>query len=300
MPEWKSVDEMVSDLKLKTTAQDQDGVRAELRREMADLHPDRNGGHFSSAENETRYHRLTDGLSFVDSQLSTALVPLRDLPAILAAMRQSLQPTTQEAIVAARTEYRVVALGEAHTRYALPRLGSGVFAGICAALLTFSGSLKDNPVFGELFASHTARMMLGMGFLYSGIFFIMTWLLEQREAAQAEWLATEAGMQRTLSRVIERMRDRSSEVMRFKFSDYCHALSGSRVHHRPSSAVFSAASALLFLRRGLSPSSSERLAKLHIEELERRGVIKKHAARRLDITYEIDREIAEELREYGE
>jgi hypothetical protein len=296
MSEWKSVAEMASELKLESPVHDQEGVRAELRREMAGLHPDKNGGNFASSSDETRFHSLADGLNFLDRQQSMALVPIRDLPAIMAAMRQALQPTTQEAAVAARTEYRVAALGEAHTRYALPRIGSGVFAAVCAALLTFSGSLKDNPVFGVVLESHTARLMLGAAFLYSGIFFIMTWLLEQREAARVEWLATEAGMRRTLSRAIKSSSDRW-EFRGFSFSDYCEALSDNRFHRRTENAVLFAASAMFIHRRGLSPSSAERLAKLHIEELERRGVIKKHDERSLDITYEVDRDVADDLRE---
>lgn len=300
MHDWKSIDEMVSTLKLKAAAHEEEGIRAELRREMAELHPDRNGGHFVSPAEEARYHSLAYGLSFLDGQRSNALVPISDLPAIVLAMRQALQPTNQEATVAARSEYRDAALGEAHARYSLPRIGSGVFAAICASLLTFSGSLKDNPVFSGLLESHVARLMLGIAFLYSGVFFVMTWLLEQREAARVEWLATEAGMRRTLARVIQTSCDRDDGSLRFRFSTFCHALSDPRFHRRPSGALFLAASSLFFLRRGLSPASAERLAKLHIEELEHRRIIKKQDSRRLDITYEVDHDAAKDLRAYEE
>jgi len=289
---------MAGALKLKAAAYDENAIRAELRREMAAIHPDRNDGHFASPTDENRYHSLSDALNFLDQYQSTALVPLREIPAIVAAMRQALQPTTEATAAVARAEYRQGALSEAHTRYILPRIGSGVFAAVCASLIAFSGSLKDNPVFGAWLQSSVGRSMLLVFFLYSGLFFIMTWLLEQRESARVEWLVTEAGLRRTLSQVIERASLTSDRTLRFRFTDFCGVISGHREHGSRSSAYLPTVSTLFFLRRGLSPASAERLAKAQLEELERRGVVKKLAGQRLDITYEIERDVASELREH--
>ncbi len=210
-------------------------------------------------------------------------------------MRNALQPSNHEAAVTVRNEYRAGALSETHNRYFLPRIGSGVFASITAGLLAFSGSLKDNPVFGDFLQSRQARLMLLAAFIYSGTLFVMTWLLEQRDAARVEWLTTEAGMQRTLSKVLGISRHETGDFLHFRFSDYCRALSGRTPHGRPLTASSFVGSAFPFFGQGLSESSNEKLAKLHLEELERRGAIKKSDARRLDVTYEITPEVAQDL-----
>jgi hypothetical protein len=284
MVSWDSLTDLVRDFRLNANPDDRDAVRRELRKALAAIHPDRNGGKFARPEDETRYQRLTEVMEYVERTRSTALVPISEIPALVAAIRQAIESSPAQA----RTEFRELARVQLHDRLTLPRVGSGVFAAICGFLLTFDDKFKDDPLFGFWVKSGTGRMTTAVALFYSALLFIMTWWMEQRAAAQAEWLATEEGRRAVLSRVLHKAASRSTaskRAKRFSFSDVV-----AQIRERTMHGPFP----LLFLTRRLSLAAAEKLAKANLDELEARGILRKVDSKRLDILYEIDSDAVEE------
>lgn len=286
MTTWSSLSEINSTLALGADPSSTGSVRDALRRELARIHPDRNAGRFLSQSDEERFHELNSALEFCNRPISASLVPLQDIPAIVAAFRQAWAPEATAATPAQqRAEFREVARRDVHQQVMLPRVGSGIFAGVCGASLTFAGKLPDDTVFGPIFGTVFGRELLLILFLCSGLLFLWTWWSEQRQNASLEWLATDEGRRHVLWRTFRRPREGDGNAIRFSYADMIDAIRGGR----------QSLPLLFLLPRGVSPAAAERLANLHIDELERRGVIKKVAGPLLDPEYEIERAVLQQL-----
>jgi len=287
---WLSRADLVSELGLKSSPSDADALRSEIRTEIAELHPDHNNGVFASADDQPRYQRLVEALDYLDHPPSTALIPIHEVPALVAAVRQALVPQQPAHSPAqARAEFRDLARAELHQHLSLPRIGSGVFASACAFLLTVGDKLNDNPIFGGFLQTRTGSMTVAMLLLYSALFFVMTWWMEQRASAQHEWLATEGGRREIFARVLQEQERRGAgaedTAARFSFSQVVRAI---LVLSRPRLPF-------PFIKTRISRSAAEKLAKAHLDELEAREVVRKASTKRLDVIYEIAPEAAEDM-----
>src|SRR5262245_58787502 len=171
---WRSLSDMVSELNLQASPDDRAAVRAEIRKGLSEFHPDRNGGAFRGAEQESRCHLLNEALDYLDSDRQLVRNAAVNIQVLADALRQAIGPTAQARRDAIRAEYKERAKNESRSQFLAPKIGSGVFAAICAALAAFSGSLKDNPVFGPFFQTGTGVISLLVLFSYSGMFFLIT------------------------------------------------------------------------------------------------------------------------------
>jgi hypothetical protein len=194
---------MVSKLGFQANPDDRDAVRAEIKKALAAVHPDRNGDVFRGEQQEDSYHLLTEALEYVDSDRQLARISPSDLRVFAEVVKQALQPSAQVRRESIRAEFKERMRSEARSQFLAPKIGSGVFAAICAALAAFSGSLKDNPVFGPFFGTTLGVMTLLTLFTYSGMLFLMAWLGERRQAARAEWLASDEAIRKTFGKAIQ-------------------------------------------------------------------------------------------------
>lgn len=292
MPTWLFITDLVRDLGLKARPDDPDALRDEIRREIAAIHPDRHGGTFAKPDDQPRYQRLLEGLEFLDRPPSTALVPIQDIPALVAAIKQALGPPEKtQTPLEARAEFREIARTELHQRLFLPRIGSGVFAAMCAFLFSVGEKFKEDPLVGLWVQSRTGKLMIFMSMLYSALFFAMTWWMEQTASARAEWLATEDGRRHLCAKLLHEVPPHLSspedpKAFCFSFSDLVRVIRGQARHGLP----------LPFLPRGLSGAAAEKLARAHLDELEARGVVQRLPGKRLDVLYKMDTDAAEEMR----
>lgn len=287
-PTWQSLDDLVAEFGLDADPQDVNAVRDELRRELARNHPDREGGAFSSSAAEARFRRLAAAVEFCDRAQTTAVVRVAELPHIAKVLREIGELSPQQR----RTELRRSAREESRHRVLLPRLGSGAAAGICAALIAFSGQLKEDPVFGPLFESKSSRSILLFVFFVAALMFLRTWWVEQRLARRVEWLTTDDGRRYIFARVFEEKAEQGETAsITFSLSDIKRAIL--RRHGSPEARVFSG-----FLGGDPAPATAEEIARTHVQELEASGVISRSSHKSFEPMYEIDREIAQQARQW--
>ena len=192
---WTSLDEMVSDIGLTAAPNDVTAVRRELRKCLAETHPDRNGGDFQSKDDEAQFNRLRMALDYVDkvTEEAKALVPITQLPAIVKAIGDMRIAPVDVRVSQLTTECKSEARTDIKSRYSLPRIGSGVFAAVCGFLVTFGQTFKDHPLLGQIADSYVTQMFLLVLAVYAGLFFALTWYAERRQEARLEWLLSEAG-----------------------------------------------------------------------------------------------------------
>lgn len=303
MSTWSTVRELCADLNLNSASYDLKSVNEELKKLRAALHPDLTGGQFKSKADEDRYHRLNDALNFLIDNKTSALVPIEGIKEIVTAVVQTLQKPTESDVAQERVRYKRSALSEIRGRLLLPRIGSGSFAALSGALTTFSSTLKQNPVFAPFLDSPAGIPILQVIFLVSIALFGLSWWLEQRERSFIDWLNTEEGLHAVTGDVVSNAWYRidkdeqldSNNAIPIYFMDYCNAILNQEGNRLPI--------ALSVLVHPLSPSrevvsrqGAEKLARVHLKELEARGVVTKVDKPGIDIAYEMDRDSVEQVR----
>jgi hypothetical protein len=224
------------------------------------------------------------------------LVPIQELPALIASIKRAIEPSERRDTAAEeRAEFRDLTRSELRRRMFMPRIGSGVIAGACAFLLTIGEKFEKDPLLGSFVTSVAGHVILLVALVYAAMLFVVTWLIEQREAERSEWLATEEGRRFLLADVLNGAEARNHAglenrvVLRFTLADMVHAIRGQRQR-----SVF-----IPFTRAPLSSAAAATLAKVHLDDLVSRGLIERLPGKKLDVTYEMDSELMHEVRRDG-
>jgi hypothetical protein len=200
---WKSLADVAGDFEVTTGASDPEVVRGELKKIMSSIHPDKNGGQFKTEEDKSRYLRAKEALEFLDVhvQVGSSLIPISQLPALFGAVSQALASQSPRESLVLQTTYLTDARYRIARRFALPKIGSGVFATITGFLVTFSDKFEKNPILGPLLNSTTSQIVLLLLITYSVIFFILSWNRERHAESAAEYLLSESALREIFSAI---------------------------------------------------------------------------------------------------
>ena len=283
MSGWLSVADLVRSLGLNASSDDRKSIRDEIRRRISAIHPDHNGGAFATPEARSQYEDLVAALAFLDTPLTTALIPVSEVPALIAAIRQAFVPAgpVDASADQARAEYREIARADASQRVLLPRIGSGAFAALCTFVLTVGDTFRNDALLGGLTES---RSLLFNLLLCSVVAFLATWWVEQQERNHAEWLATEMGRRHVLKTLFNRLSRRHDGLQdekptEFSFSDLVETIAAPKKPEPMNASTHR----LIRLKRRLSAMgnprlsivAAEKLAKPLLDDLVSRGVVRR-------------------------
>lgn len=293
---WESLEQIRSAFQLGEIGNDRAAVRAALISLRSARHPDRNGGRFESKAEEESFQELADAIVFCDKATNNALVASQDAHRYAMIVRAELARAREPTLVEERAEYRALAASESHDRALIPRIGSGVFAAASIGLISFSGQLKDNPLFGQLLYPRYGQSVLWIVLLSSSALFLLTWWREQRQNERDDWLTTDAGRQAILAEVISQNRDVLLRG-RFTFSQLVETIrilsGGHRLDKHRSS--FALRLAYPLGRPGLTQSAAEALARMHLAELDRRGLLTQVPDALFDLAYDLHGSVLSQL-----
>jgi hypothetical protein len=118
--------------------------------------------------------------------------------------------------------------------------------------------------------------------------FLIAWMGERRQAARAEWLMSDDAIRKTFGEAITTARfEPSAKKHAVSFGDYCRAIT-EHVKPKAKPPSFMQAYPFSLLKAALSVGTIENLARLHLEELEARGVVKQSGEQNFDNMYEFD------------
>lgn len=292
---WSSTQEIVDHFGLEAPPDDYEAIDRELRARISELHPDKSGGEFNSADRIIEYDDVKTARDFVSTlkHSSRNLVAIHQLPALLNAMQLAQNTQTQGNDRQLRAEVRDENRKDLHSRYVAPRVGSGVFGAITGALFMFSESLADHPVLGSLTANYEMQVVLLALSVYSAFFFGLTWYFEQRAEAKIDFLLSEEGIQLLFEELVPDLR---YEGGHFQFSTRKFA----SIVSKYCSARRSVGSLPVFFgRQRVKPSTIDRIVQLHLSEWESRGVIRKREAPSVDRVYIVDADIIKDLNSHS-
>ena len=145
---WQSISEVVDDFELIHIENDNLAVLAKLKEERSKIHPDKNGGEFTSDEHRKKYHRVDDAVTYLESKMEERkeLISLSQLPAIVDSIATSIAKQNQPSVIQIQRDLKSDFRSELSRKYITPKIGSGVFAGISAFLFAKAGDFADHPI----------------------------------------------------------------------------------------------------------------------------------------------------------
>lgn len=278
---WNSLDEIIEEYELSSNRDDLEGLRSELLSKLVELHPDKTGGSFPSKETEEKYHRISSAIDFVSglSQESKALIPISELIAIIKGFNEAQIIPKQTQMNTFRKEIRDENREALRTRYTISRISSGVFASICLALFTFSNALQQHPLMGPLLDNTISQItLLGLS-VYAGMFFLLTWYIERKHEAALEFLLSEDGLRAIFYVLLEKGK-------RFTLIDVLDRIRLTNIgnYRRSASDIFSAPIGKPRMRS----SVVEKIANMHLIELENRRVVHRLDIPSISPVYQVD------------
>jgi hypothetical protein len=127
-------------------------------------------------------------------------------------------------------------------------------------------------------------------FLYSGLLLILTWIQERKDEAKSEWLLSEEGLRYIFKNFAAQKitgQERQKEIqfnrreLETEIKKFYEKQGWLKIPFRAKSRI--------------SPSFAEKTAKVYLEEMLNKRLIKVVEAPKFDVTYEIKREIINDL-----
>lgn len=216
-------------------------LRQELRTIMSSLHPDKNGGDFKTDDDKVRFLKIKEAIEFLDvhSHMGSAMIPVSQLPAVISALSQALtvRSTSESSIL--QSNYLADSRARISRRFALPKIGSGVFATSTGFLVTFADNFEKHPILGPLLNNHTAQLSLLVLMGYSAAFFLFTWYRERAAEARSEYLLSESALSEVFE-MISRHQKASSNSPRVNSQQILEAIQNLAGYRRYANVSFGA------------------------------------------------------------
>jgi len=312
---YQSTEELVAKLHLQADPADINEVRSRIREELASIHPDKqHNREFRSSEDRERFNELVEALEYLETRkkLETALIPVNQVTELIKAINKVQEPTREEKAAKVKDECRSTYEQETKSKYMIPRISSGVLAGFCAIIFHNSdkfynaimvpNGFDNRPLLAKIIEPSTFQFFVSGAFLTASVLFLFTWIFERKEKAKEEWLLSDYGRRSILAKVLKRKRTYQRDAVTFTLKDWASEIlifdrnkpKAHYLHHSVNGSDRSQ-SFLPFQYGITSQSLAEKIARLHINELQHDGVVNKVKIRKLEPTYEIDAELVEEI-----
>ncbi|PJL12869.1 hypothetical protein B9Y72_08785 [Stenotrophomonas maltophilia] len=254
---------IVEQFELVADPTDTNSVLKALKKRLGELHPDRNGGSFTSDESRLNYHNIQSAIDSLES--SGALVPLKEVTALVEALTKTMAPLAgaQEETLRAQ---RIIHIKESvRAKHRGIKVTSGTFLAISTALLAFMGSLKENPVLGKILEIQHVEMAILLAWIYSGALFALAWYREKKAESRAEFLSSEDGLDYILHELrFASLKTTINGQLTFTRRHIVDIMNSQRRY---------GSSLLQLLAPGIGRSAAETIASSQIDKLMSRGIV---------------------------
>ncbi|MEP3480190.1 MAG: hypothetical protein ABJZ55_13145 [Fuerstiella sp.] len=304
---WTSYSHIVDELDLDVSPSLPSAVADAVRAKRIATHPDKTGGEFKDEDHKNTYTKLNSANEWIERQAANnALIPIEQLPALIKTIGELQQPSKEEKIGTLVRDTRSEARLSRQSTYGAPRIGSGALAAIAAFLAAFpekfakvlatgvepSDAAEKAKYLAELAQRQQAISVLFLtGALAAGAMFCLTWLFERRDEELTESAMSSNARLELFTCLVSNLseRDKSFTFSAARFVELVREYLGTRGYLPFPYRLF-----VPSRNSRISPVVAEKIALVHLEELENRGAIEKVESKSLYQKFKIDPEAAEE------
>lgn len=289
---YVSLQTLCRELGIPTDPMNVEIVRAELKRRLVQLHPDKNGGVPTSEEAKLQFQRLSEAIEFLDNspqaleRLDPRILSMaKQLNALQAAFEANsiVQPEKQVQGESAKAVHSDVA-----RLYRGELIGSGSLAAFFTAILGLSERLPTNPILSPIAHSRSARLTMLVALVGTGAWFCWTWIRERRLHQKMDRLLTEDGLA-DLTRGCIQDSDKEQHITKRLIADHIYYIDFPYHRFKPIRRL----KQVFWVR--IPRDLAEHVAEIHMRTLIGRGVVRRDGLKGVEPLFVMDAVRAKEI-----
>lgn len=157
------------------------GIRKELKRIQASIHPDKNNGEFISDSEKNQYLSINEAIDYIDNyNEKRALMPLREITDLVNVIKELIPSSAekQESKLVENLETKIKNIKDRH-KYWYPKITSTAIFAVLSFIWLFPSALKENPILNK-FIDIDGSIIFGI-WITSFIITAFVWLVLLRE-----------------------------------------------------------------------------------------------------------------------
>lgn len=151
---WNSLAHMVRDLGLNSDPENIQELKSEIKKHIAENHPDRSGGTFKSKKEEEQYHRLSDAFDYCEKS-GKMLIPLEATTALVRKVVESMALVNQEPIEKRIRKASKELQNKFNEKYKVPKISLGAISAALGYVFFFPQTITEHPYLSVLVEDYT-------------------------------------------------------------------------------------------------------------------------------------------------
>lgn len=277
---WKSVTELAAEFGIDDKNDDILSILESLKDKRAKIHPDKNGGEFSSTAKKDEYHLLNDAVAYVEKSFenSNQLIPLSQLPVIIESITSSFANQSTGSIIEAHKNLKIELNSEISRKYLISKIVLGFLMFMSAFVFLQSGNLGNHLLLADFSNTKAFLIIVALAFNLCFLLFVYLWFKERKLQEMSNFLMGDDALQYIFYR-LKKEKDSENTIVMSKVKDFLRntdgggfGLSSSKIQHS---------------FKVLDRDMTDRIIELQLEKLLRRKVIKELDEIGLDKKFEV-------------
>jgi|GEM_PF-4985880 len=279
---WTSIQDIIDEFDLDVSDVDPTKTIAALRHQRDANHPTSTGGEFADEKQKNMFARLNAATDWVKAQPtnnSLAMIPVDQPPAPINLIPALQRPSYyDEKVGTLIRDTRSIAKRSSELSYRFPRISSGAIATITGFLAAFPEKFMKifTPNAELALYSTNLEQIVSLCFftaaMLAGMIFCLTWLSEKWDEELTESAMSSDARTELFRELIHRI-DQDSSKTTFSSQEFVEIVKDHLLDH--CNFRFPYDVYVQFWRHRISPVIAEKIAFVHLEELEYCGAIRR-------------------------
>lgn len=173
----------------KINSNDIQEIRENLKRILAENHPDKSGGNFPNVETEEKYYKIQSSIEYIDKIKEDYSLIVIDKMNDLVKVITDLVPNQKNNFLEQNLETKInFAISNFRSKLFIPKISLTTITIIVSFFFLFPNQIKENPVLSKRIdlESDLFLYLWLILLIYSGFFWFMSFINEEKAKAKLE------------------------------------------------------------------------------------------------------------------
>jgi hypothetical protein len=265
-------------------------LRNELKKRIVSIHSDKTGGNFPNDAVKQLYLRMQEAMAYLDSPTKINALEKRSPTESALEARVATLEISNHLSESSYEESAQIMSKRAGRQYRGGLISSGIFAAVCGSILAFSQKLSENSLFAPFVGIFWVRILILVFLALSGLGFVVMRIKELKLKRVVSAILSEDGIAWTVRMCINKYNEEPDcAITQRKLMDVISKC-GKKWHKLKTVRWI-----LGWFEIKVTRELAERIAKLQISSLIKRGVVRREGIRGIEPVYMLESSLAKEI-----
>lgn len=292
MTTYNSINKIKQDFQINS--EDLDTIRESLNEIRINHHPDKTNGEFENQFLKERYYNANSAIEYIDSLKNNhSLVVVEKMTDLMKIVTELIPNNKQNSLEHNLDTKITSAISTFRSRLFVPKISLTAITAVLTFIFLFPGQIKDNPMLSHYLnpVSTTFALTWLTLLLYSGLFWIMTFLNEEKAKKKLIFLKVDSTQNNLFENFIHYKSKEDTftkdELAHFVYRSSIENRLGKGYNERHPISTFRLSINRLFGSEMITIEIAQNIAELIIARAEKNNVIAKINKNTLSDTYEL-------------